>query len=863
MVNEGAWQIHLLDMGRTKYGDCLLIQAAGKTILVDGGHPGDWQGKDNFASIPDQLAKLLGSPPFKVSLLVVTHCHSDHIGCLPKLVADGALQPEWALVADEYCGFGRSRRNDDFADWQGQSLAVRQVTAGLREENHADLSDADLAQFLADAATLEAKYRDMLKKLEATIPGRLIRYLGEDTEDLRKLEQAFKRLHLRVVGPSTKQLLTCAEAITQANRDADVLQVVKDSLADDPNPVALYRSLASRITDAEDRPGKGAALNDQSIVFSLAVGNVTALFTGDMQFARPEIAGLGEEMDKLKAAVADDGPFQFVKIAHHGSYNALDAAVMDQLSAQTSLYAISGGIDDPGHPDPSVLQLLKKRKVHWTRTDRNGLISVTFKGAGAPEVSIDRGRADDPTPNARDVAAPEAAKRAPEPPRPPAPRPISPVPVRPIPPAPSLGSAAEVVEVHTKVPHVRTSVRVTIEVLPGGQDAPITPVVPPKPINGPSDISPLLPPPKLGAGRSLPPLLFVTSREGLARNLGQEEATQALKLITDAGQPVFDGLPPNLETAADALPAVRQALAAFPDAQGVVLLGGYDVIPPQVQDVLDPPLRTALRGNTTDSDNFIVWSDSPYGDVDGQGGRIVPVTRIPDGKAPDLVMAALTAGRPDGNPVILDRFGIRNSARPFAEEIYSPLPGARKLLVSGAAEATDVKSADINPANHLYFMLHGDHRNATQFWGEGDGEYPVAFEITNVPERLAGVVFTGCCWGALAAEPRASRYEPGRLAPRTPDNSLALRFLRAGALAFIGCTGSHYSPTEPPYNYYGGPMHRAFWRQYVENRLPPAQALLEAKKEYLAGIPHKPGEDLTLAIEMKIFRQYTCLGLGW
>ena len=42
----------------------------------------------------------------------------------------------------------------------------------------------------------------------------------------------------------------------------------------------------------------------------------------------------------------------------------------------------------------------------------------------------------------------------------------------------------------------------------------------------------------------------------------------------------------------------------------------------------------------------------------------------------------------------------------------------------------------------------------------------------------------------------------------------------------------------------------------------PARALLEAKKEFLAGIPHRPGP-VAKAIEMKIFRQYTCLGLGW
>lgn len=34
-------EIHLLDMGTEKYGDCILIVKAGRVILIDGAHPGD------------------------------------------------------------------------------------------------------------------------------------------------------------------------------------------------------------------------------------------------------------------------------------------------------------------------------------------------------------------------------------------------------------------------------------------------------------------------------------------------------------------------------------------------------------------------------------------------------------------------------------------------------------------------------------------------------------------------------------------------------------------------------------------------------------------------------------------------------
>ena len=83
-----------------------------------------------------------------------------------------------------------------------------------------------------------------------------------------------------------------------------------------------------------------------------------------------------------------------------------------------------------------------------------------------------------------------------------------------------------------------------------------------------------------------------------------------------------------------------------------------------------------------------------------------------------------------------------------------------------------------------------------------------------------------------------------------------------GARAFVGCTGAHYSPVEQPYRYFGGPMHEAFWRR-IHAGVPPAKALFDAKTEYFRDIPHGQRGMLSRAIEYKIWRQYTCLGLGW
>ena len=67
---------------------------------------------------------------------------------------------------------------------------------------------------------------------------------------------------------------------------------------------------------------------------------------------------------------------------------------------------------------------------------------------------------------------------------------------------------------------------------------------------------------------------------------------------------------------------------------------------------------------------------------------------------------------------------------------------------------------------------------------------------------------------------------------------------------------------EDPFTYYGAPMHTAFWQHYSSGKSA-SQALFNAKIDYLAGMPHGRTGATQLAIEFKILRQYTCLGLGW
>jgi hypothetical protein len=360
---------------------------------------------------------------------------------------------------------------------------------------------------------------------------------------------------------------------------------------------------------------------------------------------------------------------------------------------------------------------------------------------------------------------------------------------------------------------------------------------------------------RLAGGRSLSPLLFVTDRSRLGANIGADAAERAIAAIREAGHGVLDAVggagAGSDEIAGEVIAQLK------PEHVGVVLLGGYDVVPAKRTSAIPLDTRAVLGG--FDPDDFFVWSDDLYGDTTGEGLPDLPVTRIPDAGSRELVFAALQASpaNPPGEP-----FGVRNVRRPFADRVFSVI-SPHELLRSEPTTPLNVQPSQMASAS-VYLMLHGSYQNCGCFWGEKEtGGTIEAVNRTDLPETARSVVFTGCCWGALTVRPRACDVQPGAgLQPLPASESMALGYLRAGAVAFVGCTGCHYSPTEEPYDYYGGPLHMAFW-QGMASGLAPAEALWEAKMAYAANIEEKHKTPTNIAIASKTLKQFTCLGLGW
>lgn len=839
-------EINLLDMGNSQFGDCLIITHGKKRILIDGAHSGDAE------SIIKQIGKVLGeAPPYIFDLLIVTHCHSDHIGCLPILVKENALKIKVALVADEKLGFARSNDGDGALDAVFSSDQKGLLTA-LMEEDHSNLLRAALGEFIADAVSLENNYKFMLKQLSMA-GTQVIRFKGlEKTNGIEAIEEAFSDMGLKILGPTSEHILLCAAALG-LEADSNAVAIAKN-ISDDAAISKLadeYLNIIKKASDAvsgEDAAGEpGAAKNNQSIVIKLEADGWKALLAGDMQFARADISNLGAIMQQLLDDVNAAGPYDFIKLTHHTAANGLNEAILSNWLLNTSLFAHTGGLSDPKHPSPAALKILKAHEadLKLARTDRNGIITIRKIGA-VPNMEISKGDFNDFTTNVRIDSITEMET----PPPVVAPKQIPAA----APPQFNIQTVVEkdsFVEVTAKIPHTSTRVTITVDVDPekkkltGGTDGGMPPVVK------------VLPLPERFKN-----LLFVTNTSLLAQNIGVDACNKLMEVIAGTAGIGFIDIPPGIYLAVVAANIVRSKITA--GIKGIVLIGGYDVLPALQLDVLDADTRSKLEraGKTgNDADDFMVWSDDIYGDLDGDTLPELPVSRIPDGKSAALVIKSFNASTfQSGN-----RFGIRNIARPFANKIYDIVPGTKNAMeISAKFSPVDIRSESISGA--VYLMLHGSSNDGTKFWGETSTQNAYeAMNINNVPTSAPGtIIFTGCCWGALIVDSLAYNTNVVRagLKSRTPQSSIALTFLQNGALAFVGCTGSHYSPLTEPYDFYGRPLHDDFW-QGIGNKMSPSEALLYAKKRYLKDMPHGRKDLVSRALEMKILREFTCLGIGW
>jgi hypothetical protein len=170
--------------------------------------------------------------------------------------------------------------------------------------------------------------------------------------------------------------------------------------------------------------------------------------------------------DSISADVAQNGPFGFIRLSHHGATNGQDKAMLKAWGGK--LFGISTGSASTKHPTgPTLNALLALREdtagIRWCRTDMNG--QVTYRADGESlKLLKQRGRYSDAT-----LPAERAGDSGPEEGTAPPAR-VGEVPAAQ--PAVRLESGGGGnVEVIVRLPNARTRVSFTVDVEPRGAGA--------------------------------------------------------------------------------------------------------------------------------------------------------------------------------------------------------------------------------------------------------------------------------------------------------------------------------------------------------------------------------------------------------
>jgi competence protein ComEC len=110
-------------------------------------------------------------------------------------------------------------------------------------------------------------------------------------------------------------------------------------------------------------------INNHSVVTRLDYGNVSFLFTGDVE-SRGE-RDLVESGQPLRATVLDVG--------HHGSYSSTNEEFLRRVSPEIAVIQV-GATNTHGHPHGVVMNRLNAAGVRVYRTDLHGTVVVTSNG---------------------------------------------------------------------------------------------------------------------------------------------------------------------------------------------------------------------------------------------------------------------------------------------------------------------------------------------------------------------------------------------------------------------------------------------------------------------------------------------------
>lgn len=260
-------------------------------------------------------------------------------------------------------------------------------------------------------------------------------------------------------------------------------------------------------------------------------------------------------------------------------------------------------------------------------------------------------------------------------------------------------------------------------------------------------------------------------------------------------------------------------------ANTFLLIGGDDLLP--FNQVANP----------TQDDDAVVLSDAPYA---SRGDEIlVPqrsIGRIPDGAGDhgSFLMGALErAVRYHEDKAGFDRsFGYSASVWEKASRaVFRIIGDPEEMLLSPPLSSEGLEEAWLKK-HLLYFNLHGSSETANWYGQRAPGDppefsaFPVAIKPENVPPLQRSCIYSEACYGAWIKEKAA-------------HESLALRFMAQGAIAFVGSTAIAYGPVEPPSG--EADLLGSYFFGYVLQGIPFGESLRQAKIDFARTMIRRQG----------------------
>lgn len=359
----------------------------------------------------------------------------------------------------------------------------------------------------------------------------------------------------------------------------------------------------------------------------------------------------------------------------------------------------------------------------------------------------------------------------------------------------------------------------------------------------------------------------------LTQVLRQQGMTVCAGYIDDPVDLVIGDIQVHQPVATDAM-AIRDMVRIFAERlQGrglevatLLLIGGDDCIP------------FHRLHNPIPDDEKILLSDNPYACDDS--GYLIPqriVARIPSGddNNPQLLLTILnTMTAYHANARHEGRLGfdlgawlrIRNADgndlacgvaaevwHAPSQEILHNLHADAQLLTSPPLDHQQISKRMLSGREVLYINLHGAS-GMPHFYGQAENSWgaATALPIALSPEHMSGTTVGGtillseACYGA-------------ELLGRTIENSIPLRALANGALAFVGSTVNAYGSAQTPL--LGADLLFERLTHHMAHGLPVGLALHFARLEFAQTMYDRQGflDD----VDMKTLIEFILLGDPW